>query len=284
MEPNTSPDSENETPPPASQSHSLPPKSVSFTNDALSSHHHRHHHHPAAVVTYRECLRNHAASIGGHAVDGCGEFMPSSSAATDPASLKCAACGCHRNFHRREDEPTTTASGATLFLEFHRQAPLPRRSSPSSSSSPPQPPSAQQMRLALGSAVPEDQGPPAPRVEKGENPNGRKRVRTKFSQEQKEKMLSFSEKLGWKMMKSDEELVEEFCNEIGVGKGVLKVWMHNNKNTFARRDTTKITSAANLNLNATSSGNGGMLNFDNGHSDNNAIHLHIPADASSPSA
>ncbi|XAR55897.1 hypothetical protein NMG60_11036130 [Bertholletia excelsa] len=280
MEPNSTPHSDNETPPPASQSRSLTPKSSSFTNGAFNNHHHR----PATGVTYRKCLRNHAASLGGHAVDGCGEFLPSTSVATGPASLKCAACGCHRNFHFREDDSTTTPSRATLFLEFHRQAPPPRRSSPSSSSSPLRPPTAQQMLLALGSAVPKDQVPTALPVVKGENPNARKRVRTKFSQEQKEQMLSFLENLGWKIMKSDEELVEEFCKKIGVGKGVLKVWMHNNKNTFAKRDTNKTTSAADLNLNVTSNVNGGILNFDNGHSDNNSIHLHIPADASSPSA
>ncbi|KAF2283144.1 hypothetical protein GH714_043474 [Hevea brasiliensis] len=29
------------------------------------------------VVRYKECLKNHAAAIGGNATDGCGEFMPS---------------------------------------------------------------------------------------------------------------------------------------------------------------------------------------------------------------
>nr|TKW01487.1 LOW QUALITY PROTEIN: hypothetical protein SEVIR_8G184400v2 [Setaria viridis] len=54
---------------------------------------------------YRECLKNHAASLGGHALDGCGEFMPSSKAdPADPALLRCAACGCHRNFHHRLPE------------------------------------------------------------------------------------------------------------------------------------------------------------------------------------
>ncbi|AQK57118.1 mini zinc finger protein 1 [Zea mays] len=51
------------------------------------------------VVQYRECQRNHAASIGGHAVDGCREFMASGAEGT-----ACAACGCHRSFHRREVE------------------------------------------------------------------------------------------------------------------------------------------------------------------------------------
>lgn len=29
-----------------------------------------------SIVRYRECLKNHAVGIGGHALDGCGEFMP----------------------------------------------------------------------------------------------------------------------------------------------------------------------------------------------------------------
>ncbi|THU63507.1 hypothetical protein C4D60_Mb01t16530 [Musa balbisiana] len=55
------------------------------------------------VVKYRECLKNHAASIGGNATDGCGEFMPSGEEGTLEA-LKCSACSCHRNFHRKEAE------------------------------------------------------------------------------------------------------------------------------------------------------------------------------------
>ncbi|KAK4353061.1 hypothetical protein RND71_028579 [Anisodus tanguticus] len=39
---------------------------------------------------YKECLKNHAVSIGGHAVDGCGEFMPTGEDGTNNA-LKCAA-------------------------------------------------------------------------------------------------------------------------------------------------------------------------------------------------
>ena len=76
-------------------------------------------------------------------------------------------------------------------------------------------------------------------VLKGENPSSgkNKRYRTKFSQEQKEKMHSFSEKLGWRMHKGDDGLVQEFCNDIGVPRGVFKVWMHNNKNTFKKRSS-----------------------------------------------
>ncbi|KAI9117114.1 hypothetical protein K1719_011280 [Acacia pycnantha] len=56
-------------------------------------------------VRYLECQKNHAANIGGHAVDGCREFMASGDDVTAGAHT-CAACGCHRNFHRREEVQT----------------------------------------------------------------------------------------------------------------------------------------------------------------------------------
>ncbi|XAR65190.1 hypothetical protein NMG60_11009212 [Bertholletia excelsa] len=234
-------DTENETPPAVTVQ---PIKSLSFTNGGAvtirknSSAHHHHHHQLFRPSAYGECLKNHAAAMGGHAVDGCGEFMPSPSATpADPTSLKCAACGCHRNFHRRDDDDCPSV--APHFLDFRR------RSSPSPSPSPPP----YHALLALR----DDHHhfpvatPATPTAAKVENPSGRKRFRTKFSQEQKEKMLSFSEKLGWKMQKSDEGLVEEFCNQVGVGKGVLKVWMHNNKNTFGKRDINFSISNSNNN-------------------------------------
>ncbi|KAE9601953.1 hypothetical protein Lal_00040868 [Lupinus albus] len=52
-------------------------------------------------VRYGECQKNHAANSGGYAVDGCMEFMASAGEGTSGA-LTCAACGCHRNFHKRE--------------------------------------------------------------------------------------------------------------------------------------------------------------------------------------
>nr|XP_004234800.1 mini zinc finger protein 2-like [Solanum lycopersicum] len=63
------------------------------------------------TVRYRECQRNHAAGVGGYAVDGCREFMPSGEEGT-PGALSCAACGCHRNFRRREVE-TEVASNCS---------------------------------------------------------------------------------------------------------------------------------------------------------------------------
>ncbi|KAJ7978423.1 Mini zinc finger protein [Quillaja saponaria] len=57
------------------------------------------------MIGYGECQKNHAANIGGYAVDGCREFMACGREGTSGA-LTCAACGCHRNFHRREVEST----------------------------------------------------------------------------------------------------------------------------------------------------------------------------------
>ncbi|KAJ4832954.1 Zinc-finger homeodomain protein 10 [Turnera subulata] len=252
-----SPEPDNETP---TRIHAVKP--ISFSNGVLKRHHpphhHNHHHHfsaPPAVVTYKECLKNHAATLGGHALDGCGEFMPSPTAThTDPTSLKCAACGCHRNFHRRDPEdspPAATVATTTTTIEYqphHRhhpppppqQAPQPHRS-PSSASPPPISssyyPSAPHMLLALSGGVSAGLNEPGNMNAQGAaGSSPRKRFRTKFSQSQKERMYQFAERVGWKMQKRDEDLVQEFCNEVGVDKGVLKVWMHNNKNTFAKRD------------------------------------------------
>ncbi|XP_010257380.1 PREDICTED: zinc-finger homeodomain protein 9 [Nelumbo nucifera] len=263
-------------------------KPLSFSNGVLKRHHHQNHTPttPAAVVSYKECLKNHAASIGGHALDGCGEFMPSPSATpTDPTSLKCAACGCHRNFHRREpDEGTHTVDYHHQQLQHHPHQPIVARGrSPNSASPPPllssYYPSAPHMLLALSTGL---SGAPENHVSTTAaattaatvtmtttNPNGRKRFRTKFSQEQKEKMHAFSERLGWKMQKTDEEVVEEFCNEIGVGKGVLKVWMHNNKHTFGKRDANGSRSSPDTNHN---------------HSHHNDSSAHVTTNGSSSSS
>lgn len=64
----------------------------------------------------------------------------------------------------------------------------------------------------------------------------KKRFRTKFTQEQKDRMLDFAEKVGWRIQKHDEQAVQQFCQDIGVKRRVLKVWMHNNKNTLGKKE------------------------------------------------
>lgn len=259
----------------------------SFPNGALKKHHSHHLHHrspgvaPPPESLYRECLKNHAASLGGHALDGCGEFMPvPGSSPSDPTSLKCAACGCHRNFHRRLPDPLPDE------LDRHDDDAATDRhmsdddisdddvdendhdggTTDRTTSSPPATyfSSAPHMLLALSTGGPAAQGPgtgpgpgpgpmpvPGPGPVRSMNPvvgsgsvpvssfapgsgplQPRKRFRTKFSPDQKQRMHELSEKLGWRLQKRDEGLVEERCREIGVGKGVFKVWMHNNKHVF----------------------------------------------------
>ncbi|EOA22899.1 hypothetical protein CARUB_v10003631mg [Capsella rubella] len=205
-----------------------PAKPISFSNGKRCHHNHLASE-AAAVVTYKECLKNHAAGIGGHALDGCGEFMPSPAFnSNDPTTLTCAACGCHRNFHRREDDPSL-ASAIVPAIEFRpqnrHQLPPPHpvgiRSPDDDDSASPPPISSSYMLLALsggGGGGGNTAGPMS-----------RKRFRTKFSQYQKEKMFEFAERVGWRMPKADDVAVKDFCREIGVDKSVFKVWMHNNK-------------------------------------------------------
>lgn len=242
--PPKSPEPEPETP-----NRIQPAKPISFSNGII-----KRHHHPTLLFTYKECLKNHAAALGSHALDGCGEFMPSPSlVSTDPTSLKCAACGCHRNFHRREPgkdssiPPPPSSVAATIeYQPHHRHHPppppqLPPPRSPNSSSPPPI--SSSYMLLSL-SGTNNNNNLAFSGNNHHHQTGSRKRFRTKFSQFQKEKMHEFADRVGWKMQKRDEDDVREFCRQIGVDKSVLKVWMHNNKNNFNRRDIQFSVAAA----------------------------------------
>lgn len=159
----------------------------------------------SGVAKYRECQKNHAAAIGGNARDGCGEFMPSGEAGTLNA-LKCSACNCHRNFHRREIlevHPSIVDASRGLTLHLLKSDPL---------------------------NSPTDNG--GDKNHKMEIVEKKRRYRTKFTAQQKEKMLAFATKAGWRMQKLDEHAVERFCQELGIERRVLKVWMHNNKHNY----------------------------------------------------
>ncbi|KAI3802406.1 hypothetical protein L1987_30538 [Smallanthus sonchifolius] len=71
--------------------------------------------------------------MGGHTTDGCGEFMPSlTSSPSYPTSLKCAACGCQRNFHRRDPDESLFPPIQHLIENqpLHRHHPPPPPSQP----------------------------------------------------------------------------------------------------------------------------------------------------------
>ncbi|XVF58271.1 hypothetical protein PTKIN_Ptkin07bG0051600 [Pterospermum kingtungense] len=290
-----SPEPESETP-----NQIQPAKPVSFTNGVLKRHQpHHHHHHPHAppiVITYKECLKNHAATLGGHALDGCGEFMPSPTATpSDPTSLKCAACGCHRNFHRREpdDLPPTTATATIEYQPHHRHHPPPPppasqlHRSPNSASPPPISssyyPSAPHMLLALSGGLtgaldnshnnthlPAGAGGLTPNT----GSNSKKRFRTKFTQLQKERMHEFAERVGWKIQKRDEELIQEFCSEVGVDRGVLKVWMHNNKNTLGKKDQANGEGSGSRNNGSGNDNNNNLVSAGLNHEEDNNDETH----------
>lgn len=196
-------------------------------------------------VKYRECLKNHAASLGGHANDGCGEFMPSGEEGTIEA-LKCAACSCHRNFHRKEVEGEVYAGNCECryggrdskrIIEPLFTSPLPLPLLP--------PPG---LRMLPRGVLPSSQMIMAFNSHDSDEYEGgilsqqlslKKRFRTKFTQEQREQMGVFAEKLGWRIQKHDEAAVQQFCAEVGVKRHVLKVWMHNNKHALGKKLLTQ---------------------------------------------
>ncbi|KAL6517826.1 hypothetical protein OROMI_033527 [Orobanche minor] len=231
-------------------------------------------------VKYKECLKNHAASIGGNATDGCGEFMPSGEEGTLEA-FTCLACNCHRNFHRKEtegDEPYDDYNnsnnnnnynyssiinsmsdnpriGRKMFMGHHHMGYLGQDHAMGYPHHPLHvPPHHHRMIMSynntggggIGGYLPSGADEMEGNVRRGGGGGGggvvvlpaqmaKKRFRTKFSQEQKEKMLSFAERVGWKIQKQEEGVVQQFCREIGVKRRVLKVWMHNNKHNIAKK-------------------------------------------------
>ncbi|XXG87027.1 hypothetical protein AAC387_Pa11g1815 [Persea americana] len=196
------------------------------------------------VVRYRECLKNHAAAMGGNATDGCGEFMPSGEEGTLEA-LKCSACNCHRNFHRKEVEGESSSYecyhlkgrkvvGQKGVLIAGSEA----FGYPTGSLIPRPPP---QMIMSYNLGLPSESDEQEGGGVMARPPLVKKRFRTKFTQEQKEKMLDFAEKVGWRIQKQEEGVVQQFCQEIGVKRRVLKVWMHNNKHNFAKKGSTPPT-------------------------------------------
>ncbi|KAL9328579.1 hypothetical protein ACSQ67_003582 [Phaseolus vulgaris] len=171
---------------------------------------------------YRECLKNHAVGIGGHALDGCGEFMAAGTEGSLDA-LKCAACSCHRNFHRKEsDGAGASVGGVDPFLVSHHHL-----------HHPPPPQFAAYYRTPTGYLQVGGRHALLGRWRCRRRPAaaGRRalgRTRRTFR-------TRVQEERGWRIQKHDEGVVQAFCNETGVKRHVLKVWMHNNKHTLGKK-------------------------------------------------
>ncbi|GMI68152.1 hypothetical protein HRI_000484500 [Hibiscus trionum] len=203
------------------------------------------------LIRYRECLKNHAASMGAHVVDGCGEFMPSGEEGTVEA-LKCAACECHRNFHRKEINGESQYAPAPRSRYHTRNNTVVHLQQPT-------PLNQQRFSVGLSVSTPSTAVPIAPVMMNFGGPaesssedlnmfhpgghsshdimrqSSKKRFRTKFSQDQKDKMVEFAEKVGWRIQKQDEQELQQLCAQVGVKRQVFKVWMHNNKQAMKRK-------------------------------------------------
>ncbi|CAL4998965.1 unnamed protein product [Urochloa decumbens] len=301
-----------------------------------------------AAGVYRECLKNHAASLGGHALDGCGEFMQAPDAdPAAPASLRCAACGCHRNFHRRLLEappsppllalpppppapplqppapPAPAPEAPPLVMrerdgralpgeetpedrrlpaafddetdddesdegsEFDDDRPVSPMPAPAMGAPPPgyllQPASHMLLALSTGASAPAVVAPMPPPgslvpTMQAAASAARKRFRSKFSPEQKQLMRALSERLGWRLQKRDEAVVEDSCREIGVTKAVFKVWMHNNKHNFVGGHSARRSASAS----AASAGTGASPILQSPHSAAVQPSVHAAPAAPSP--
>lgn len=174
---------------------------------------------------FKECRRNHASSIGGFAVDGCCEFLPAGDEGTIEF-FKCAACNCHRNFHRKEFVTRDKTHFESNTIYYPSPTPI-SAFFPSTNSYVHMTGTSRDTITSLD--LPTSSGG-------GERPtSSKKRFRTKFTREQKKKMSDFAVKLDWKIRKQDENVVEKFCNKIGVKFQTFRVWMLNNKRTIGKQ-------------------------------------------------
>ncbi|XP_020229558.2 zinc-finger homeodomain protein 6 [Cajanus cajan] len=215
-------------------------------------------HTTTTAFRYRECLKNHAASMGGHVTDGCGEFMPNGEDGT-PESFKCAACDCHRNFHRKEaeGEPQYVLNYHHTYSyknnrniihspQSHLQFPIPHHHLHGVVAATPSSGPIQPVMLGLGGGPAESSsedlnmfqtsdGGQLLSVQPPLSSSNKKRFRTKFTQQQKDRMIEFAEKLGWKIQKQDEQELHQFCSQVGVKRQAFKVWMHNSKQAMKKK-------------------------------------------------
>ncbi|KAF7842775.1 zinc-finger homeodomain protein 4 [Senna tora] len=210
-------------------------------------------------VFYKECRRNHAAALGRVAFDGCHGFVkPAAGVATVDAML-CLACGCHRNFHHKDTvyHPILTATTTPTPHHHHHQPEFPAAAGAGGPSSgrttrvvqlidrretmttmhapppPPPPPPAgnNNNNTAAGVVAGAEEMPPPP--------DGRRR-RTMFTAEQRNRMVRFAERLGWKPQRGDKEEIHHFCMDMGISRRMFLVWLSNNRPKEEWRKCTHI--------------------------------------------
>ncbi|GER42900.1 homeobox protein 26 [Striga asiatica] len=164
-------------------------------------------HQQHVLVMYKDCQHNHAAQAQGFTLDGCGLFEPNGPNATPQAHF-CAACRCHRNFHRRVevDLPDNYYSTQNVNPSSPNQPSGPQAQQVPSSNSP----------SAIGRQE----------VVSGLRETGPARVTNRITREQSERMRVIAERNEWKMFRDhSEEEIRRICSEVGITRNMLRRWI-----------------------------------------------------------
>ncbi|KAJ7968026.1 Zinc-finger homeodomain protein [Quillaja saponaria] len=90
--------------------------------------------------------------------------------------------------------------------------------------------------LVLGGRQPDREGRQHPGREEGG-------LRQFLQQEQKERLLSFAQRLGWRYHYWAHEAIEQFCEEMGIERRGFMMWLGNNR----KRQLDRRTAAPNAN-------------------------------------
>uniref|UniRef100_A0A6N2L114 ZF-HD dimerization-type domain-containing protein n=1 Tax=Salix viminalis TaxID=40686 RepID=A0A6N2L114_SALVM len=87
-------------------------------------------------------------------------------------------------------------------------------------------------------------------------------------------MYQFAERVGWKMQKRDEELVQGFCNEVGVDKAwVRKNTSNGNHNDILRSNNLEISNHSNNETTQNNNSSEGLNHHHNHHHFENESHV-----------
>ncbi|XP_010476535.1 PREDICTED: zinc-finger homeodomain protein 14-like [Camelina sativa] len=164
---------------------------------------------------YRECMRNHAAKLGSYAIDGCREYSQS------VTGDLCAACGCHRSYHRRVEVISSAQISHTRFpfMSLRRVKQLARLKWKT----------AEQRKQDV-----DEEEEDTEETSTEEKITVQRRSKSKFTAEQREAMKDFAAKIGWtlKDKRAIREEIRDFCQGIGVTRYHFKTWVNNNKKLY----------------------------------------------------
>ncbi|XP_027338063.1 zinc-finger homeodomain protein 5-like [Abrus precatorius] len=154
-------------------------------------------------VVYKECKHNHAASLGRVSYDGCHEFLQG---CDENNPMLCAACGCHRSFHRK----------LTVYNPIAQT----------------------QMDNVVNATSPSLAGRvDTPEVQKMKP---KRKKRTMFTPEQRNRMMRFAERLEWRPQRNNNDEIQRFCLEMGISRRMFLVWLSNNRRRATQNSTTSV--------------------------------------------